>query len=514
VGEQTSASGPDFGQGIPIADIPAEGTVAGRVGDEPVLLSRFDGALFAVGGACTHYGAHLADGLIDRATVRCPLHHACFDLRTGQALRAPALDPLDRWKVEVDGDRVMVRDKLDEPLRTMPRSSGDVRNVVIVGGGAAGLACASELRRLGFAGAVTILSADADPPCDRPNLSKDYLAGTAPEEWLPLRTDEWYSANRIGLRLSTEVTGVDVAAGKLHCGSGDELPFDRLLIATGSEPNRLQVRGFDSKSVLTLRSMGDARAIAERAQPGARAVIIGASFIALEAAAALRKRDVDVTIVSVEEVPLERVFGKEIGQHLKELHDRNGVHFHLSSVACGFDGRSVTIANGETIEADFVLVGIGVRPRTAVAEVAGAHVDNGVVVDEFLETSVPGIYAAGDIAAYPAPATGERIRIEHWVTAERQGQVAAANMLGARERFDAAPFFWTEQFGVAIRYVGRAAGWDTVSLEGDFDSGSLIARYFAEGVHCATATVGRDRANLEDERMLEHRILATAENDQ
>ena len=165
---------------------------------------------------------------------------------------------------------------------------------------------------------------------------------------------------------------------------------------------------------------------------------------------------------------------------------------------------------GQTIEADFVLLGIGVRPRTKIAEAAGATCGNGVLVDEYLETNLPGIFAAGDIAAYPDPLSGERARIEHWVVAEQQGQVAAGNMLGARERFDHAPFFWTEQFGVPIRYVGRASGWDAVTLEGALDSGSLIARYFAEGRHCATASIGRDRDNLEDEQMLEHRVTAAA----
>lgn len=506
MGQSTAASGPDFSQGIALADIPAEGTLAGRVGDEPVLLSRLGGELFAVSATCTHYGGHLGDGCSGSDTVRCPLHHACFDLRTGAALRAPALDPLDRWLVETESDRVLVWRKLETPADHARTSPTDVARIVIVGGGAAGLACASELRRLGFDGTITILSADADPPCDRPNLSKDYLAGSAPEEWLWLRGGDWYAENAIDLRLGTDVKAVNAEEQIVTVAAGERIPFDRLLIATGCEPNRLAVPGFDRPEVFTLRSVGDARAIADAARPGSRAVIIGASFIALEAAAALRKREVGVDIVSVEEVPLDRVFGAEIGAQIQRLHERNGVRFHLSSVASGFDGESVKLARGESIPADFVVVGIGVRPRTTVAQLAGAAIDNGVIVDRHLETTVPRIYAAGDIAAYPDPLSGQRIRIEHWVTAERQGQAAAANMLGLGQRFDAVPFFWTEQYGVTIRYVGRASGWDTVALEGDFESGSLVARYFADGVHCATATLGRDRVNLEDELSLEHRI--------
>ena len=510
MGEAGSASGPDFSHGIPLDDIPAEGTIPGRVGEDPVLLSRLGGELFAIGGACTHYGAHLGDGLATGTTVRCPLHHACFDLRTGAVLRAPALDPVDRWAVQVEGTRAFVRHKIEQEQPRTRSSTTGIRNVVIVGGGAAGLACAHELRRLGFSGAVTLLSADPDPPCDRPNLSKDYLAGNMPEEWLWLRSPDWYPESGIDLRLSTEVTRIDADKRTVHCSSGEELPFDRLLIATGAEPNRLNAPGFDAPNVYALRTVADARAIAGAAHEGARAVLIGASFIALEAAAALRQRKVEIDIVSVEEVPLEHVFGAELGRNLQALHEKNGVRFHLSSVGARFDGRAVQLADGNRIEADFVLVGIGVRPRTALAESAGANVDRGVVVDPFLETSVPGIYAAGDIASYPNPLTGERTRIEHWVVALRQGEVAAANMLGERRPFHSAPFFWTEQYGVPIRYVGRASGWDAVTCEGDFESGSLIARYFANGSHCATATIGRDQANLEDELSLEARSQRAA----
>ena len=506
MGEAAAASGPDLSQGVSASDVPLGGTLPGRVGDQPVLLSNVDGELFAVGGTCTHYGAALADGITDGTGVRCPLHHACFDLRTGVALRAPGLDPLDRWLVEVEGQRVFVRRKLAaDPTASAP--SNGIERIVIVGGGAAGLACAHELRRLGFRGELIMLSADKDPPCDRPNLSKDYLAGSAPEEWLWLRSDDWYSDNRIDLRLSTQVTRIDPAARTVGCGSGEEIAFDRLLIATGAEPNGLRVPGFNRPNVYTLRTVADARNLARQARAGARAVIIGASFIALEAAAALRQRGVAVDIVSVEEVPLERVFGTEVGEQIQALHERNGVRFRLGSVVAGFDGAAVTLAGGESLAADFVLVGIGVRPRTELAASAGAAVENGVLVDSFLETSVPGIFAAGDIAAYPDRTSGERVRIEHWAVAERQGQVAAANMLGGRRQFESPPFFWTEQYGIALRYVGRAGGWDAVTVEGEVETGSLLARYFTDGTHCATATIGRDRDNLEDELELERRAV-------
>jgi NADPH-dependent 2,4-dienoyl-CoA reductase/sulfur reductase-like enzyme/nitrite reductase/ring-hydroxylating ferredoxin subunit len=510
VSEAQAATGPDLTAGIPLSDITEGGTIAGRVSDEAVLLSRIDGELYAVSGTCTHYGGHLSDGLADGRTVRCPLHHACFDLKTGAALRGPALDPLDRWQVDVDSDKAYVSYKLKARPESGEDTGADARRIVIIGGGAAGLACANELRRLGFSGSIIMLSADSDPPCDRPNLSKDYLAGTAPEEWLPLRPADWYSDNNIELRLSTPVTRIDPEARTVHCASGENIHFDKLLIATGSEPNRLMTPGFDGEKVFTLRSIADARAIAAQATPGSRAVVIGASFIAMEAAAALRARGAEVDVVAVEHVPFDRVFGIALGEYITGIHQRNGVRFHLGCVASGYDGRTVTIANGEQIEADFVVVGIGVQPRTDLARSAGAEVDNGILVDAFLETSVPGIYAAGDIASYPDAATGERVRIEHWVVAERQGQVAAANMVGSRRPYQSVPFFWTEQFGTAIRYVGRGAGWDKVLVDGDVEGGSFTIRYFRDDVHCASASVGRDKDNLEDELTLENCINASA----
>jgi nitrite reductase/ring-hydroxylating ferredoxin subunit len=295
--ESSPATGPDFSLGISLSDCPQEGTIPGRVGDTAVLLSRLDGEFFAISATCTHYGGPLAEGLVGRTDVRCPLHHACFDLKTGAVLRAPALDPVDRWRVEVEGGRLFVREKLPSSSHeALPQS--EVQRIIIIGGGAAGLACAIELRKLGYDGTLTILSEDEDPPYDRPNLSKDYLAGTALEEWMPLRDDDWYSMNNVELRLRTRVDELDTETRKVRLGSGDALGFDRLLLATGSEPRRLEQDGFSGPSVFTLRTFADARAIIGRAKPNSRAVILGSSFIGLEAAAALRKRDIDVTIIA------------------------------------------------------------------------------------------------------------------------------------------------------------------------------------------------------------------------
>lgn len=502
--ENTAAPGPDFSAGISLSELSDIGTIAGRVGDEAVLLSQFGGQWFAISGTCTHYGAALAEGLIQGEQVRCPWHHACFDLKTGAVLRAPALDPLDRWKVEVDGDRLVVREKLKEQ-EPQPRPADDVRKIVIVGGGAAGLACAKELRALGYRGGIVMLSADKDPPCDRPNLSKDYLAGNAPEEWIPLRGEDWYRDNSVELRLDCEVRSIDRAARAVVLASNERVSFDRLLLATGSEPRRLGEEGFGGDNVLTLRTLTDARAIIGRAKAGAKVAIIGSSFIGLEAAAALTARGLDVEIISPEHVPFERVFGHEIGAFLMGVHEAKGVRFHLGTVAAHCDESGVSLASGETIAADFILVGVGVLPRTQIATAAGLTVDDGVWVNEYLETSSPGIFAAGDIAAYPEPITGERTRIEHWTVAERQGTTAAANMLGLKKRYSSAPFFWTEQHGVTVRYVGHARDFDETRVEGKIGTGDagFVVRYYREGKHLASATVNRDRDCLEDELKLE-----------
>lgn len=496
-------SGPDFAAGIDRDQVPIGGTLAGHVGDEAVLLSRLDGKFHAIGATCTHYGGPLGEGLVVGATVRCPWHHACFDLRTGEALAAPAFAPVDCWRVEEIGQRLVVRAKAKAPSPARAALPADVRSIVIVGGGAAGFACAVELRKLGYDGGLTMLSADADPPYDRPNLSKDYLAGSAPEEWIPLRDDAFYREQRIDLRLSSPVDRLDAAARTVTVG-GESLAYDRLLLATGADPVALPIPGFTAGNVHLLRSLADARALIAAAHSGARAVVVGSAFIGLEAAASLRQRGVEVEIVSESIVPFARVFGRAVGQFLQQLHESHGVRFHLACKPAAFDGHRLTLDNGNKIEADFVLAGVGVRPRTALAT-SGIAVADGVVVDRYLATAAPGVFAAGDVAAYPDPIDGRPMRIEHWVTAERQGQVAARNMLGLATPFTAVPFFWTEHYGVSLRYVGHCRHWDDIKIDGDPAAQDFIARYYRGGAMRASLACGRDHESLEDELALERR---------
>ena len=502
--------GPDLTLGIDLAAIPRGAMIAGRVGDEPVLLSWQGDRLHAVGGRCTHYGALLARGLAGDGTIRCPLHHACFSLATGAALRAPAFDPLGRWQVEIEQGSAFVRRRLEEPAAPpSPTAAAGIGTIVIAGGGGAGFACAQELRRLGHAGRIVMVSEEPNSPVDRPNLSKDYLAGTAPADWLPLRAADHYRDAGIELQLGTSAVALDPGQRILWIEQGDgarrALPFDRLLIATGSEPRAMPVPGFELDTVFTLRTPSDADAIAARAGTSGHCVIFGSSFIGLEAAAALRARGLDVTIVSLDTKPFEKTLGREVGRFFLQLHERNGVAFRLGRTAHGFDGDTLILDDGTRVPADFVILGIGVRPRLALAMTAGLADAGAVPVDDRLETAAPGIFAAGDIAAWPGP-SGARIRIEHWVTALRQGQAAATNMLGLDRRFAHVPFFWTEQYGRSLRYVGHAPDWTRVEIDGDVASGAFIARYYRGPLLRASASVGRDRDNLEDERALEASI--------
>jgi NADPH-dependent 2,4-dienoyl-CoA reductase/sulfur reductase-like enzyme/nitrite reductase/ring-hydroxylating ferredoxin subunit len=499
--QQANPSGPDLARGVSLSEFAGE-MLLGHVGDQDVLLVRAGGDIFAIDAHCSHYHGPLADGLVVGDSIRCPWHHACFDLRSGEATRAPALSPLSVWQVEREGDRIVIRQKREQPAsrRTAPAAAPD--KIVIVGGGAAGFAAAEMLRRQEYRGSIAILSNDVAPPVDRPNLSKDYLAGSAPEDWLPLRPDSFYAEADIDLRLKADVVSIDTKARNVVLGGGT-VPYDRLLLATGAEPVRLPIPGADQPHVHTLRSLGDCRAIIDAVKGARRVVVIGASFIGLEAAAALRARELEVHVVAPEQRPMERVLGPGMGDFVRALHEEHGVIFHLGDTVIAIDGKRATLKSGGVLEADVVVVGVGVRPRLALAERAGLALDRGVVVDAYLETSVPGIYAAGDIARWPDPHSKESIRVEHWVVAERQGQTAARNMLGGREAFDAVPFFWSQHYDVPINYVGHAEKWDEIAVDGDIAGRDCLLKYKSGGHVLAVASIYRDLASLQAELAME-----------
>jgi NADPH-dependent 2,4-dienoyl-CoA reductase/sulfur reductase-like enzyme/nitrite reductase/ring-hydroxylating ferredoxin subunit len=504
--QQTSLIGPDLTKGVALADL-VNGRLLGHVGDHEILLVQADSELFAIGAHCSHYHAPLADGVVVGKTVRCPWHHACFNLRSGEALRPPALSPVECWEVEQRDGRIFVREKREQPKQRPTQATKGVDRIVIIGGGAAGFAAAERLRRRGFEGGIDMLSQDQAAPVDRPNLSKDYLAGSAPEDWLPLRPDAYYAEQDIELHLNSEVVRVDMKSREVTVAGGKTLAFDRLLLATGAEPVRLPIPGADQPHVHSLRSLADCRAIIETAKTARRALVIGASFIGLEVAAALRTRGIEVVVVAPEARPMERVLGPQMGDFIRALHETHGVVFRLQDTVAAIDGRRAILKSGDILEADLVVVGVGVRPRLTLAEQAGLTIDRGVVVNAFLETNVPGVYAAGDIARWPDPHSGEAIRVEHWVVAQRQGQTAATNMLGQNEPFDAVPFFWSQHYDVPINYVGHAERWDEIAIDGAIEAKDCLVRYKRNGRVLAVASIFRDVENLKAELAMERAVV-------
>ncbi|MBS0531306.1 MAG: FAD-dependent oxidoreductase [Proteobacteria bacterium] len=502
--DQKPPSGPDLTQGVDPAAF-KDDKLVGHVGEQEVLLVRAGAEIFAIDAHCSHYHGPLADGLVVDGAVRCPWHHACFDLRTGEATRAPAFSALDVWNVEQRDGRIFVRDKREQPA-SKTRKADHPEKIVIVGGGAAGFAAAEMLRRHDYQGSIVMLSDDDAPPVDRPNLSKDYLAGSAPEDWLPLKPDDFYPHAKIDLRLRTAVTGIDTRARQLTIADGKTVGYDRLLLAVGAAPVRLPIPGADLPHVHMLRSLDDSRAIIAGAKTARRAVVIGASFIGLEVAASLRAREIDVHVVAPEKRPMERVLGAEMGDFVRALHEEHGVIFHLEDTVTAIDKHKATLKSGDTLEADLVVVGVGVKPRLELAEKAGLNIDRGVLVNELLETSVPGIYAAGDIARWPDPHSGEAIRVEHWVVAERQGQTVARNMLGHQIKFDAVPFFWSQHYDVPINYVGHAEKWDEIEVDGSVANKDCVLRYKRGGRLLAVSSIYRDLDSLKAEVEMERGI--------
>jgi NADPH-dependent 2,4-dienoyl-CoA reductase/sulfur reductase-like enzyme/nitrite reductase/ring-hydroxylating ferredoxin subunit len=507
--EKTKLEGPDLSLGVAVSHLAEGAMLLGHSQGEPLILVRRGDELFAVAAVCTHYSGPLAEGLLVDDTVRCPWHHACFSLRTGEALRAPALNPVSCWRVEQRDGQAFVREKLENASLPAPSLTSRMpESVVIVGGGAAGSAAAETLRREGYAGRLTMLSADESVPYDRPNLSKNYLAGSAPEDWIPLRSAEFYKEQSIDLKLGARVTAIDTANRQVQLADGGHYAYDALLLATGAEPVRLTLPGGDLPHVHYLRTLADSRALVAGALVSKRAVVIGASFIGLEVAASLRARNIDVHVVGLETCPMEKILGAKVGNFIRRLHEEHGVIFHLGTTATSIDERSVTLRSGESIPAGLVVIGVGVRPAIALAEQADLAIDRGVTVNEYLETSVPGIFAAGDIARWPDRLTADRIRVEHWVVAQRQGQTAARNILGRRERFDAVPFFWTEQYDFGLAYVGHAERFDKVAIEGQLDARDCTITYRRDGQKFAVAVIHRDLEGLRAEVAFERTIAA------
>jgi NADPH-dependent 2,4-dienoyl-CoA reductase/sulfur reductase-like enzyme/nitrite reductase/ring-hydroxylating ferredoxin subunit len=502
-------AGPDFAIGIAMSELSENMPVLGHARGKAVVLIRKGADVRALDATCSHYGGPLAEGLVVGETLRCPWHHACFDLRTGEAVGAPALNAIACYEVERRGDRVIVgQEKTLLAAKPPPRSPA---SVVIIGAGAAGAAASERLRHLGYGGPITLIGDELSGPVDRPNLSKDYLAGSAPEEWVLLRTPEFYEQINVALRPGDAAVELNAERKTVTLESGEVLPYEALLLAPGAEPVRLPIEGATLPHVFTLRTLADSRSIIAAAKAARRAVVIGSSFIGLETAASLRTRGLEVDVVSRDSLPLERVLGPQLGRFVQQLHEEHGVHFHLSANPRAIHSHAVELDDGRMLAADLVVLGVGVRPRIGLAEKAGLTVADGIVVDTFLRTSAPGIWAAGDAARYPELRLQTAVRIEHWVLAQRQGQAVARDMLGLGAPFRDVPFFWSQHYDVTLAYVGHATAEDVIELNGSLADRDATVVYRHAGRALAVVTIGRERQSLAIEAALEREDNAAVE---
>ena len=487
-------------------------------GETRVLLVRTGDRFYAVSATCPHYGAPLAEGVLCGTRIVCPWHHAAFNVVSGDLEEPPALDGLACHDVRVDGERILVSvaESNDRrmPAMVQPDTAADPRQFVILGAGAAGYAAAQTLREEGFRGNVVMITRENRAPYDRPNLSKDYLHGHAAPEWMPLRSEEFFNDHGIKLVLNKEVTRVDARTRTITFEGGETMDYDALLVATGGTPVRLNIPGSDLRNVFVLRSFADADSIIETAGRSRRAVVVGASFIGMEAAYSLRERGLDVTVIAPSREPFETTLGAEIGAVFRRVHESHGVRFKLGSMVFRFEGshnvEAVVLDTGERIETDMVVVGAGVRPATHFLE--GVEFDDAgaVMVDSRL-CAAHGIYAAGDIVSFVDRRTGERTRIEHWRTAQQQGRTAARNMAGRNEMFEGVPFFWTRQFDAGLLYVGHATSWDQIVYRGDVSSQDFLGFYIKDGHVRAVAGMNRDSEMAAAEELMRLGRMPTAE---
>ncbi|MFZ5447152.1 MAG: FAD-dependent oxidoreductase [Thermodesulfobacteriota bacterium] len=470
------------------------------VGKTKVLVVRIKGRFYAIGAECTHYGGPLIDGALNGHRIVCPWHQAVFNVMNGNQEEPPALDAQPCYEVRVEeGDVIVTVPDIAESRRTpymVRRDPADGRTFVILGAGAAGSVAAETLRQDGFVGRVVMITGEQRLPYDRPNLSKGYLSGEAGPDTLPWRTPEFYREHDIEAILGRPVARVEHPRKTLTFEDGGSMSYDALLLATGGVPRPLEIPGAGLAKVFTLRSAEDADAIIEAAGQAARVVVIGTGFIAMEAAAALTKRGLAVTVVGSRPVPLERQLGPEIGGMLKEVHKEQGVAFRLGRTPIRLEGASqvetVVLEDGEVLPADLVVVGLGIKPATGMLRGIKLNADDSVTVDRHMRVA-EGLYAAGDVARFPDWRDGTLIRIEHWRLAQQHGRVAAHNLAGQWVEYAGVPFFWSEQFDLFLQYVGYASSWDEITIHGELKTRNFLAYYMKGPRVLAAAGLQHDR---------------------
>jgi NADPH-dependent 2,4-dienoyl-CoA reductase/sulfur reductase-like enzyme/nitrite reductase/ring-hydroxylating ferredoxin subunit len=487
-----------------------------EVNGTKVLLYRKDDKYYATGAVCTHYGGPLEEGFLDGDNIVCPWHQSCFNIKNGSRVEPPALDPVLSYEVFLKGEKIII--KLPGESEAVPTiKSGlsdttDVRNFLIIGGGAAGCMAAITLREKGFMGNVTIISQENRKPYDRPNLSKDFLEGNAKSELMPLRSDDFYKENRIEFLLNQHVSEIDTFRKEIFLNDGRLINYDKLLVASGGSPNKLNIPGNDLKNIFYLRSFDDCLNIIEAAKTAKHITVIGGSFIGMESAISLKTLSgLPVTVIFQQEIPFEKIFGKEIGNLILKLYKNKGIEFSSGTKPSAFHGNdsvnNIVLENGKEIKTDLVVIGIGVSPATGFINDIPMEKDGSLKTDQYLMVK-DNVFAAGDIVSFPYPQTGNLTRIEHWRTALQQGKTAALNMLGFNEPFDEIPFFWTKQDQLNLVYVGHSHRWDEIIYDGNVSETdmSFIAYYVSN--HKIVAAAG----NYRDKEMAEINHLMKTNN--
>lgn len=470
-------------------------------GDTDVLLCNVDGVFSAVHPKCSHYGAPLEDGVLNGHRIVCPWHHACFDATSGRHLEAPGCDALKSYPVEVRQGEVWVRVDEDEKggFEHNPMTFGGAKAelpYVIVGGGAAAIHAAEGLRQGGYEGPITLISAENHLPYDRTQLTKGFLSGDLSAKKMLLRPAKFFTAHHIDVLLDKRVTKVDVKGRRVILSDGKEIKYAKCCVATGSSARALSVRGAELPGILPIRTWEDAEAVREAVDGKKDIVIIGASFIALEAAMVLAKAECNVTVVAPEEMPFGKTFGTRVGKVIQGWHEEAGVQFRMGTSVDGFEGvRKVTslrLKNGSKLKANVVLYGIGVRPNSRLID--GMDIDDrgGIRVNRHMYAG-DDLWVAGDIASAPQAVDGSYARIEHWRVAAQQGTVAGNHMAGSKRSLMSVPFFWTNQAGHNLRYAGHHTNADQVLFHGRPEDGPFLAFYIEGNQVSAVLGFGRDK---------------------
>ena len=472
-----------------------------KVGETDILLIRRRDQVYAIGAYCTHNKAPLVKGVLHDDHVVCPWHNACFNIESGDQQEPPGLDSLPSYPVKIENDQIIVTlpeapsDKRTPDMANCAPES-DPRTFVILGAGAAGAHAAETLRVAGYQGRIVMVTSDNQLPYDRTALSKNYFVGKLTQDKLPLRTSEFYEQHGIEVQLNQTVKALDINSKTVTFETGETLSYDSVLVATGGQPRQLDVPGAELQNVFTLRSFTDCDQILAAAQDAKQAVVVGSSFIAMEAASGLTQKGLSVTVVSNESLPFEKILGPELGQLFYTVHQEKGVTFQMGRTIKQIEGEktveAVVLDNGDRLSTDLVVAGIGVQPITDfITGIELNEKDHSVPVDEYL-SAAENVYAAGDIARYPDWRTGESTRVEHWRIAAQHGRIAAYNMAGVPTKYRGVPVFWSMQFDFPLRYVGHATEWDELIVDGDLNQREFIAFYIKEGKVLAAASSKRD----------------------